>query len=441
MTPTNSLPLDWSTEAIVQRRETHYAATQRAFVPYQTPQIFKRGSGQYLWDEHDRRYTDLLAMNVCVSVGHAHPAVTEAVAQQAGQLQHSTTMFYHPVPAHYAEELLATMPSSHDWTVHFTNSGAEAIDLALLMARSHTGNIDFLSLRTSYHGATFGAQALTGISAFRHNVPQLGGITFVAEPNAYRGVHGPEVEPYLDEIERAINLETSGALAGMIIEPVQGYGGIISMPQGYLSGACERVQAAGGVFVVDEVQSGFGRTGDHLWAFEGHNVIPDIVVMAKGIGNGFPLGAVVTKKHVSESMSGKFCFHTYGASPVSCAAGRATLRVMQEEGLQENARVVGAALLERLMDLQRRHPAIGDVRGCGLMLAIEMVKDRQTKEPDPDTTAAVFEHARDHRLILSKSGPHRSVLRFVPPLCLSLEDVDAVAEGLDASFTAVERGK
>ena len=437
---TNPLPLDWRTEAIVNRREKYYAATQRTFVPYRTPQIFKRGSGQYLWDEHDRRYIDLLAMNVCVSVGHTHPAVTEAVVRQARQLQHSTTMFYHPVPAHYAEELLATMPSGHDWTVHFTNSGAEAIDLALLMARSHTGNIDFLSLRTAYHGATFGAQALTGISAFRHNVPQLAGIKFVAEPNAYRGVHGPEVAPYLDEIELAINLETSGALAGMIIEPVQGYGGIVTMPQGYLSGAFERVRAAGGVCVVDEVQSGFGRTGDHFWAFEGHNVIPDIVVMAKGIGNGFPLGAVVAQKHVSESMSEKFCFHTYGASPVSCAAGRASLQVMQQEGLQENARVVGAALLERLTDLQTQHPAIGDVRGCGLMLAIEMVKNCQTKEPDPETTAAVFEHARDHGLILSKSGPHRSVLRFVPPLCLSLNDVDAITDGLDASFTAVERG-
>ena len=184
-------------------------------------------------------------------------------------------------------------------------------------------------MQTAYHGATFGAQALTGISAFRHNVPQLTGIKFVAEPNTYRGVYGPEVEPYLNEIERVIRLETSGALAGMIFEPVQGYSGIIVMPQYYLSGAFEQIRAAGGVCVVDEVQSGFGRTGDNFWAFEGHGVIPDIVVMAKGIGNGFPLGAVVAKKNISESMAGKFCFHTYGASPVSCAAGRATLLVLQ----------------------------------------------------------------------------------------------------------------
>ena len=435
------LQLDWNTGAIVSRREKYYAATQRAFVPYKNPLIFKRGFGQYLWDEHDRRYIDLLAMNVCVSVGHAHPEVTQAVAQQAGQLQHCTTMFYHPVPAHYAEELAATMPSGYEWVVHFTNSGAEAIDLALLMARSHTGNIDFISLRTAYHGATFGAQALTGISAFRHNVPQLPGIKFVAEPNTFRGVYGEKVEPYLDEIEQVIQLETDGALSGIIIEPVQGYGGIVPMPQGYLSGAFERVRAAGGVCVVDEVQSGFGRTGDHLWAFEGHGVIPDIVVMAKGMGNGYPIGAVVARKHVSESMAGKFCFHTYGASPLTCAAGRATLNVLRQEQLQENARVVGAALLERLVDLKERYPVIGDVRGCGLMLAIELVKDRKSREPDPDSTASVFEHARDHGLILSKSGPHRSVLRFVPPLCLSMDDVDTIAEGLDASFNAVQYEK
>ncbi len=431
----NQLPLNWNTEAIVDRREKYYSATQRAFVPYQTPQIFKRGSGQYLWDEHDHRYIDLLAMNVCVSAGHANPEVTRAVTEQAGELQHCTTMFYHPVPAHYAEELLATMPSGYEWTVHFTNSGAEAVDLALLMARSHTRNIDFISLRSSYHGATFGAQALTGISAFRHNVPQLSGIKFVAEPNMYRGVHGDDLQSYLDDIEQVIQLETNGSLAGIIIEPVQGYGGIVPMPNGYLSGTFERVRASGGVCVVDEVQSGFGRTGDHFWAFEGHDVIPDIVVMAKGIGNGYPLGAVVAQKHVSESMAGKFCFHTYGSSPVSCAAGRATLKVMKSEKLQENAREVGGTLLERLVDLKERFHVIGDVRGRGLMLAIELVKDRKTKEPDPESTSAVFELARDHGLILSKSGPHRSVLRFVPPLCLSMDDVDTIAEGLEASFS------
>ena len=274
------LELDWNTEAIVSRREKYYAATQRAFVPYKNPLIFNRGLGEYLWDEHDRRYIDLLAMNVCVSVGHAHPEVTQAVAQQAGQLQHCTTMFYHPVPAHYAEELVATMPSGYDWVVHFTNSGAEAIDLALLMARSHTGNIDFISLRTAYHGATFGAQALTGISAFRHNVPQLPGIKFVAEPNTFRGVYGEKVEPYLDEIEQVIQLETNGALAGIIIEPVQGEAGVFEVDKDFLKSLRELCDENETLLIMDEVQSGIGRMG-YLFGYMKYDIEPDILTSAK----------------------------------------------------------------------------------------------------------------------------------------------------------------
>jgi len=425
---------EWDTDAIVARRDKYFSASQRKFVPYQTPVIFHHGQGQYLWDEAENKYIDLLAMNLCISVGHAHPKVVQAASDQVAQLTHCTTMFYHPVPAHYAEELVATMPSGHDWVVHFTNSGAEAIDLALMMARSSTGNNDVIALRNSYHGATYGAQGITGISGFRHNIAQLGGVSFVPEPNQYRGVFGEGVDPYLDEIEQVIQTSTSGRLAGIVIEPVQGYGGIIEMPRGYISGAAERVRAAGGLCIIDEVQSGVGRTGDHFWAFEGHDLVPDIVVMAKGIGNGIPLGAVIAKREVAESMADKFLFHTYGANPVACATGRAVLEIIQEERLQENASLVGAALKARLLDLQQKHDAIGDVRGKGLMLAIEVVKDRRTKEPDSETTARVFEETRKQGIIVSKSGPHRSVLRMVPPLCLSMDDVDAIADRLDRCF-------
>lgn len=437
--PKTGAPTDWSTDAIVARRERYYAASQRRFVPYATPLIFRRGQGQYLWDEGGRKYIDLLGMNVCISVGHAHPQVVAAVSEQVAELTHCTTMFYHPVPAHLAEELAATMPAGHDWVVHFTNSGSEAIDLALLMARSHTGHIDTLALRNGYHGATFGAQGLTGISGFRHDVPQLGGISFVAEPNQYRGVFGEGTQPYLDEIDRTIQVATSGRLAGMIIEPVQGYGGIVATPPGYLAGAAERVRAAGGLLIIDEVQSGFGRTGDDFWAFEADGVVPDIMVIAKGLGNGIPIGAVVARREVADCMADKFLFHTYGANPVACAAGRAVLRIIREEGLQQNARKVGRALKLKLLELQRSFPNIGDVRGRGLMLAIELVKDRATREPDPEFTARLFEQTRRQGLVLSKSGPHRSILRMVPPLCLSLSDVDAVASSLGRSFAAAQR--
>lgn len=428
------LDTNWSLENTAKLRDQYYAASQSKFVPFKDPMVFKRGSMQYLWDVDDKKYIDLLGMNVCISVGHSHPQVVAAAMEQAQSLTHCTTMFYHPTPAHLAEELAQCMPDGVEWVVHFTNSGAEAIDLAMAMARTYTGNTDLLSLRTAYHGPTAAAQSITGISSWRHpGMP--GNVAFVAEPNQYRGVFGTGTQPYLDEIDRTIASATNGHVAGMFVESVQGYGGIIAMPPGYMSGAAERVRAAGGLYIADEVQSGFGRTGEHMWGFESDNVIPDIVVMAKGLGNGFPIGAVVSQKHIAAPMADRFLFHTYGANPTSCAAGRAVLKIIKENDLQSNAKVVGKALLDRLQELKDKHNSIGDVRGSGLMLAIEFVADRNTKEPDSVTTASVFEKCRQIGIILSKSGPTQSCLRMVPPLCLTLDDVEQVAEKLDNALT------
>ncbi len=436
----HALHTDWDFAATAARRDQYYAASLTRFTPFRKPIVFKKGQGQYLWDTDGRQYTDMLGMNVCISVGHSHPRVVGAAMEQAQELTHCTTMFYHPTPAHLAEELADTMPKGHDWVVHLTNSGAEAVDLALTMARTFSGNLDVLALRTAYHGPTAAAQSVTGIAGWRHpGMP--GNVAFVPEPNQYRGIFGPGTQPYLDEVDRTIATATSGKIAGIIVESVQGYGGIIEMPPGYMSGAAERVRAAGGLYIADEVQSGFGRTGSHFWGFESDGVVPDIVVMAKGLGNGFPIGAVVAKKHVAAPMAEKFMFHTYGANPTSAAAARAVLAVMRDEGLQDNARTVGAALLERLQDLKDNHAAIGDVRGKGLMLAIEMVSDRHAQTPDAETTTEVFEACRDQGIILSKSGPFQSCLRMVPPLCLTLEDVDHVADGLDQAFHKVAKSE
>ena len=428
------LSCDWSTDEIVSRRNKYYAASQRTFAPYEKPLILKRGEMQYVWDEKDNKLTDLLGMNLCISVGHAHPRVVAAVQKQVAQLTHCTTMFYHAVPAHLAEELTQTMPDGHDWVVHFTNSGTEAIDLAMMMARGYTGNPDLIALRNSYHGATYGAQAITGVKNFRHNVGHLSNITFAVEPSQYRGIFGQGTQPYLDDLDRTITYTTSGAVAGMVIEPVQGYGGIVEMPEGYIKGAAERVRAAGGLLIIDEVQSGFGKTGKSLWCFDSHDVVPDIVVMAKGIGNGIPLGAVVVKREIGEVMNNKFLFHTYGANPVACAAGREVLKVIEDEKLVKNAEVVGTELGKGLRALKDKYEIIGDVRGTGFMQAIELVKNRKTKEPAPDETAYVFERTREHGLVLSKSGNFKNILRMVPPLCLSMDDVEPVITAYDKSF-------
>src|SRR5262245_10844666 len=361
------LATDWSGDAIIARRDKYYAASQRAFVRYKTPLIFSRGERQYLWDERGKKYLDLVGMNVCISVGHAHPTVTRAVEEQIRAFQHCTTMCYHPGPAHVAAELSERMPKGQDWVVHFTNSGTEAIDLALIMAQTFTGNIDMLALRNAYHGATIGAQSLTGISGFRHSIPLLGGIHHIANPDPYRGIFGNDTDAYLAEIDRTIQFATPGKLAGFIVEPIQGYGGIVELPKGYLKAAAGKVRDAGGILIVDEVQSGFGRTGDNFWAFEHHDVLPEIVVMAKGIGNGFPLGAVVARRDVAEVLAGKFFFNTYGANPVACAAGRAVLKVIDDERLQENSAKIGAGMMSVLERLHQRFEIIGDVRGRGLM--------------------------------------------------------------------------
>ena len=430
----SELELNWSKPAILARRERFYAASQKSFMPYREPMVFSRGQGQYLWDEAGKKYIDLLGMNVCISVGHAHPVVNAAVHAQIGQLQHCTTMFSHPVPAHYAQELIARMPQGPDWVVHFTSSGAEAIDLALVMAQSFTRHIDMLALRNAYHGATIGAQSLTGIAAFRHPVPLLPGIHHIANPDPYRGIFGTETQAYLDEIDRTLQYATPGKLAGLLVEPIQGYGGIVELPAGYLSAATEKVRRAGGILIVDEVQSGFGRTGDSFWAFEPHGVVPEVVVLAKGIGNGFPLGAVVAQRHVADSLGGKFFFNTYGASPMACAAGRAVLKVIDDEGLQGNAKTVGAALRAELNQLQVRHEIVGDVRGRGLMQAIELVSNRKTKAPATQETAEIFERTREHGLVVSKSGANKNVLRMVPPMCLTLADVAVVGATLRDCF-------
>jgi len=426
--------LDWNSDAIIERRNRYYAASQRSFMPYRTPLAFTHGERQYLWDDSGRKYIDLLGMNVCISVGHAHPVVNAAVEAQIRALQHATMMFAHPVPAQFAEELVARMPKGADWVVHFTSSGAEAVDLALVMAQAATGHIDMLALGNAYLGATMGAQSLTGIAGFRHNVPLLGGIHHIANPDPYRGVFGDDTQAYVDEITRTVQCATPGQLAGMIVEPIQGYGGVVEAPAGYLAQAAEIVRAHGGVMVVDEVQSGFGRTGDHFWGFEAHGILPEIVVMAKGIGNGFPLGAVVAQRHVADAMAGKMYFNTYGGSPMACAAGRAVLQVIDDEQLQANAKQVGAQLREVLDGLARRHEIIGQVRGRGLMLALDLVKDRKTKAPATEATAEIFERTRAHGLIVSKSGAHKNMLRMVPPMCLQAGDVAAVAEALEAAF-------
>lgn len=426
-----TIEIDWDYEATLKRRHSFMSPSLRTFVAFQKPIILKKGNMQYVWDEKGKKYLDCLAQNLCISVGHCHPLVNREAKKQIDELVHCTTMYYQPVPAHFAEELASTMPIGEDWVVHFVNSGAEAIDLAILMARLYSGNFDILSLRNSFHGLHFGSMALTGIKTCRHNLPLNPGIIHVHNPDQYRGVHGATVDPYINEIDITINSSTCGQLGGFIAEPVQGFGGVIPLPIDYLAKAFERIRAAGGVCIVDEVQTGFGRMGTDMWGFQAHGVIPDIVVMAKGIGNGYPLAAVVAKREIAEAMAKKKFFNTYGSNPVCCAAGRAVLRVIEDDDMMRNAKRSGDILMQGLQKIKDKHDVVGDFRGRGLMVGVEFVKDRTTKEPAPDEAATIAELAKDSGIIFGRGGVFGNILRINPPICASEEDMVFLTDVLD----------
>ena len=285
-----------------------------------------------------------------------------------------------------------------------------------------------------YHGMQFGAMTATGIGQARQLVPPAPGYVQVMAPHPYRGPFGAAAAPYLEELRRTLQTNTSGAVAGLIAEPIQGYGGIVEMPEGYLRGAAEQVRAAGGLLIVDEVQTGFARTGSHFWGFEAHGVLPDVIVLSKGIGDGFPLAAVVTRREIAEAMAQRMFFNTYGANPTSCAAGRAVLRAIAAEGLQENALTVGAQILEGLRRLQTRHECVGDVRGRGLLIGLEMVKDRDSREPDAEAAVRLQLALLESGVVVGLCGREHNVVKINPPLCVSGADARFLLDGLDAAL-------
>jgi alanine-glyoxylate transaminase/(R)-3-amino-2-methylpropionate-pyruvate transaminase len=408
------------------------------FLYYKKPIMLVEGRMQYVWDETGKRYLDGLGGIVTISVGHCHPKVVAAANRQNETLQHSTTIYLQPNVAEYAAALAAKMPGDLK-VCYFVNSGSEANDLALLMARAYTGNYDVIALRNAYHGGNAAAMGLTAHSTWKFNVPHSFGVHHALAPYPYRGPWGhddPDAgKKYADDVKQIIDFATPGKVAAFIAESIQGVGGFVEFPEGYLRHAYGHVRAAGGVCIADEVQTGFGRTGTHYWGFETQGVIPDIVTMAKGIGNGVPLAAVVTTPQIAAAMASRIHFNTFGGNPVVSAVGKAVLEVIDEEGLQANAHALGAHILAGLARLKEKHTIIGDVRGKGLLLGIELVKDRATKEPATAECAQVVEAAKEMGLLLGKGGLRGQTIRFAPPMCLTKADADFLLEVLDAAFS------
>jgi alanine-glyoxylate transaminase/(R)-3-amino-2-methylpropionate-pyruvate transaminase len=441
--PTTHVPQPYagpSAAEVLQRRRQHL--NPGLFLYYRTPLMLVEGSMQYVWDEQGRRYLDAIGGIATVSVGHCHPHVVAAVRRQNETLQHATTIYLHPNVAEYAERLTAHLPGELK-VCYFVNSGSEANDLALLMARAYTGSYDVIALRNGYHGGNASGMSVTSHSKWKFNVPHSFGVHHAVAPYPYRGAYGAD-DPdagrkYASDVQSLIEHATSGSVAGFIAESIQGVGGFVSYPAGYLAHAYAHVRAAGGVCIADEVQCGLGRSGSHFWGFEMQGVVPDIVTLAKGLGNGFPFGAVVTTPAIAAVLTRKAHFNTFGGNPVATAAGLAVLDVIERDGLQANCREVGGRLLAGLEQLKARHPAIGDVRGHGLMAALEFVRDRQTKEPAPDVCAQVVEHARELGLLVGKGGLWSQTIRMAPPMCLTAADADFIVAALDEAIAAATR--
>ena len=409
-------------------------------VSYRNPLNIVRGRGQYLYDDAGNEYLDCVN-NVC-HVGHCHPHVVAAATRQIATLN-TNTRYLHETIVRYAEKLTETLPDPLS-VCFFVNSGSEANDLALRLARAYTGGSEIVVVDGAYHG---NLSSLIDISPYKFDGPGgQGAASFVHKtvmPDGYRGPYkyddsdvGPKyaahVQTALDRASLAGDGESHRQIAAFICEAVLSCGGQIVLPVGYLRQVYDDVRAAQGICIADEVQVGFGRVGSHFWGFETHGVVPDIVTMGKPIGNGHPLGAVVTTPEIAESFAnGMEYFNTYGGNPVSCACGLAVLETIESEGLQAHAAQVGTELKAGLTELMTKHAVIGDVRGLGLFLGVELVRDRTTKEPAADVASSIVEQAKDEGILLSTDGPLHNVLKIKPPLPFSATDADRLVTTID----------
>ncbi|MGH7592991.1 MAG: aspartate aminotransferase family protein [Gemmatimonadales bacterium] len=407
---------------------------------YREPLMIVEGHMQWLYDETGRRYLDMFAGIVTVSCGHCHPKVTAAIKAQIDTLQHATTIYLHPNLPALAKKLALKMPDGLDVT-YFVNSGSEANDLAVLMARIYTGSNEVIAVRNSYHGASPLTNNLTSHSTWKYPANVTGGVHHTVCPDPYRSPYAGTPEEIAHQsaadLKNLIRFGTSGAIAAFIAEPIQGVGGATHGAKNYLKEAYAVAREHGGLCIADEVQTGFGRTGDHYWGFQHFDVLPDIVVMAKGIGNGVPLAAVTTRREIADKLTQRVHFNTFGGNPVCMAAGLAVLDVIDEDGLQENCRVVGSRLKSGLRRLMGEHRLIGDVRGMGLMLGVELVRDRATKEPAKAETLQLLEEARTLGVLVGKGGIDGNVLRIKPPMCITAADADFALDVIHRALTAI----
>uniref|UniRef100_H3B5G3 Ethanolamine-phosphate phospho-lyase n=1 Tax=Latimeria chalumnae TaxID=7897 RepID=H3B5G3_LATCH len=434
-----------SKQQTIELRKKHIGPSCKVFFA-KDPIKIVRAKGQYMYDENNERYLDCI--NNVAHVGHSHPDVVKAAVKQM-ELLNTNSRFLHDNLVQYAQRLTATFPEQLA-VCYFVNSGSEANDLALRLARQFTGHHDIITLDHAYHGHV---TSLIDISPYKfHQLGEGGQKEFVhvaPPPDIYRGKyrenHPDPGAAYAEEVQTLIQEahKKGHQIAAFIAESMQSCGGQVIPPAGYFQKVAQYVHNAGGVFIADEVQVGFGRVGEKFWAFQlqGEDFVPDIVTMGKPIGNGHPMSCVVTTREIAEAFgaSGMEYFNTFGGNPVSCAVGLAVLDVIEKEDLRENAIRVGNYLMDLLKEQKEKHPLIGDIRGVGLFVGVDLVKNRERRTPATAEAQHVVHQLKEQNILLSADGPHKNVLKFKPPLCFSVEDSKFVVDKIDEILTALEK--
>ena len=405
---------------------------------FKEPLVIARAKNQYVWDADGKQYLDFLGGIVTVSVGHCNDEVNAKVHRQLDTLQHVSTVFANEPQAALAKKSASITPGGKLTKSFFTNSGTEANENAILAARCYTGHTEIVALRHSYHGRSSMAMALSGQGAWKLGPPQPG-IVHAVNAYCYRcpfGLTYPNCEvKCAQDMEDVIRTTTNGRIAGFIAEPIQGVGGYVTPPKEYFQIVEKIVRNHGGVFISDEVQTGWGRTGGKWFGIEQWGVTPDIITGAKGLGNGSPIGLTVARPEVADSVKG-LTISTFGGNPVTATAAKAVIDFIEEQNLMSNCTETGAYLRGRLEELKEKHETIGDVRGMGLLQAFELVEDRKTKAPATALTAQVMEATRENGILLGKGGMFGNVLRLSPPMNIGKSDVDQFIDAVDKSLTA-----
>jgi 4-aminobutyrate aminotransferase len=424
-------------DEILQKHQAHLWKCTTTY--YKDPLVIDHAKGQYIYDIEGRQYLDFLAGIVTVSVGHSNPKVTEKLKAQIDRVQHTSTLFPTEAIVAVAEKVAQIAPGNLK-KCYFTNSGTEANEVAVLAARMFTGNYEIITLRHGYSGHSQLTKAMTGLHTWRKAGVIPYGIVTAPGPYCYRCPYAlsyPSCDLHCaKDIEEVIKTSTCGAIAGMLAETIQGLGGFIVPPPGYFKIVATIVRNYGGLFIADEVQAAWGRTGKKWWGIEHWEVEPDIITSAKSMANGFPIGLTLTRPEIADSYKG-LTISTFGGNPMACVAAKATIDLIEEDRLMDNAHEMGNHFRVGLEALKEKHSIIGDVRGMGLMQGIELVKDRKTKEPGTDLAAKFMERSRANGLIVGRGGLHANVIRMSPPLNIGKADIDAALAMIDKSLAEV----